>query len=141
MMGLYYITNCKEDPSEFLKKEFPLHYSNYWANCDDISERLTITNDMDLTSIDGMMIELKKILESGKPAIIGGNKDYGNIYKDHYALVVGYVNNGTKRSDFIVLDPWHSRNIVTTLYDFYNDEWYPNPAAQLDNLYTIRVFK
>lgn len=109
------------------------------AYCNDISERCypdAIDNG------DGMLImrlKLKSILAAGDPSIIGGNKEKGNVNKDHFALVVSYVKN-CEEEYFVVLDPYHTKPLYIKMTEFYNPDWYPNAAAQFDNQYILRTF-
>lgn len=82
------------------------------------------------------------------PVIIGGNKIGGDKTKDHFVIVVGYLNQGEQRSDFIIVDPFFSFPFPRAMYDFYfiNDEGkavdnsYPFPIAQRSDTYWIGNF-
>ena len=80
---------------------------------------------------------LKKCLDDGIPLIIGGATKHTNRY-DHFAVMVGYVNDGSKLSDYILIDPLDT-NASKTL-DVFSSQ-YPNPAEQFNGGHLILRLK
>lgn len=82
---------------------------------------------------DYSLEDMKYELEVEKPVVVSGNS--GST--DHFVLVVAYSGNGTKDSDFIVIDSWHSTPVPTTLAAFKAS--YPNDTDQFPD-YTFPMF-
>lgn len=93
-------------PDEMMKRlQYTSSGSVYWP-----SHFRVVTNNTDLIS------NMKKLLDSGKPILIGGRSYSG---KQHWVVVTGYTaSKPGNSSDFIVNDPGSSR--VTNLQQYFD---------------------
>lgn len=127
MSGDYYLHHSSENVNTF----FTNRYTNGYINASGGAQWGTFADVMDFD-----MSYMKGTLESGEPVIVSGNN--GNY--DHFVLVVAYTGKGTSKSDYTVIDPWHSASFPTTFEDFSSR--FPNDTAQFSGFqYPMFIFK
>lgn len=61
----------------------------------------------------GTAANMKSLIDSGKFSVIKSTRFYS-----HYAVVIGYKNNGTVLSDFYYLDPWDTTATFRYIGDY-----------------------
>ena len=141
MMGAYYLFGEDISPDEYLENKIDLFYKKndegeYVAYRNGIVDR---SSKADSVKPEDNIPDIIEQLKSKKPVIISGNST--KTYGDHFALVVGYKNNGDKLSDFIVIDPFYSYSFPTTMSAFHDEGHYNNPCMQLDwEHFIIHIF-
>lgn len=159
MMCLYYKNFNDISPKEYLLNHFSTNYNGVLAlNTNKVEQigyeidedgngksetkyyyyKKEITTQDDKTEyvLDNSDV-LKKYLDKGIPLIIGGaTKSVGGY--DHFAVMVGYVNDGSELSDYILIDPFDT-NAFKTL-DVFSSQ-YPSPAKQFNGGHLILRLK
>ena len=116
MMGDHYLRFSSINPTTFHTN----NRKNYFTTpTGDSAEWRWVANPQEFNLAD-----VKTQLNAGKPVIITGKNNGGT---NHAALIVGYRNNGTTNSDFIVIDPLFNTAFPTTFADFKVN--FPNNAS------------
>ena len=78
-----------------------------------------------VTDKTNYLVKIKSLLDSGKPVLIGLKNSYGS---QHWAVITGYINGGSKPSDFKINDPGseaktnlqHLLNTHPNFYKYFN---------------------
>lgn len=122
LMMIYSTNQETTDPNVFYKENLPLLWSDsegaLWYNAPFETNRPYLADD-EIKSL------LRENLKNGYPTIVGASRvqpSYGD--RPHYVLVVGYYNDGDDWNDYIVIDPWWSSPVQTSLKDFFDTYCY-----------------
>lgn len=107
--GKYYFTKEVVNPSEFLEEITTSNWiegkdggiKNWVAGMKSISVKDENEDEDEEKAKDAIRNRVKSQLELNKPALVGASSIGGT---DHLVAVVSYVDEGSKFSDYIVLD-------------------------------------
>ena len=114
------------------------YYNNNINRFYDINVGATSTCKRHVTATNHNTKLMIDELTAGRPVVVSGRKI--NNGTDHFVLVVAYQGNGTRNSDFIVIDPISEIRFPTT-YDEFKDR-YPDNSGQFPKYnYVMFTFK
>ena len=114
MSGSYNLDHSTENVNTFFNNRYTNGYENtngaLWESFADaiVFNRAT----------------MKEQLDAERPVVVSGKNNSGTR---HFALVASYTGNGTRNSDFTVIDPWHDAPFPTTYDEFVTR--FPNDAT------------